>query len=173
MTDWIDLMHLARVNGEWRIVNVLWEIADAERGERPATASGEGSLVSRVPPQNPALRAEIQALNDSMVAAFNSGDMLAVARFYSDDARVDGERGELVTGREAVDKYWTGIRGAKSWKLDVIEVGGHPDHPYQIGRSTLVTTGPNGDRTSVVEFLAIWRREPDGRLRMVVDYYRF
>lgn len=61
-----------------------------------------------------------------------------------------------------------------SWGcLSLIDVGGHPDSPYQIGRSTLVTSGPNGDRTSIVEFLAIWRREADGRLRMVVDYYRY
>ena len=170
MTDWIDLMHLARVNGEWKIVNVLWEFSHAERGEHPTKATPP---VVRAPVQNPALRAEIQAVNDSMVAAFNSGDMLAVARFYTDDARIDGERGELVQGRAAIDKYWTGIRNAKSWKLDVIDVGGHPDNPYQIGRSTLVTTGPNGDRTSVVEFLVIWRREPGGGLRMAVDYYRY
>jgi len=170
MTDWIDLMHLARVNGEWRIVNVLWEFSTAERGERPAAAT---SPVVRGPAQNPALRAEIQAVNDSMMAAFNSGNMLAVARFYADDARIDGERGELVQGRAAIDKYWTDIRNAKSWKLDVIDVGGPPDTPYQIGRSTLVTTGPNGDRTSVVEFLVVWRRDPSGGLRIVVDYYRY
>jgi CubicO group peptidase (beta-lactamase class C family)/ketosteroid isomerase-like protein len=170
MSDWIDLMHLARVNGEWKIVNVLWELSHAERGERAAAAT---QPVVRTPPQNPGLRAEIQAVNDSMVAAFNSGDMLAVARFYTDDARIDGERGELVQGRAAVDKYWTGIRNAKSWKLDVIDVGGHSDNPYQIGRSTLVTTGPNGDRTSVVEFLVVWRREPAGGLRIAVDYYRY
>ena len=173
MTDWIDLMHLARVNGEWTIVNVLWEYSQAEGGERPVSATQATSPVSRVPPQDPALRAEIQAVNDSMVAAFNSGDMLAVARFYADDARIDGERGVLVQGRAAVDTYWASIRNPKSWKLDVIDVGGHRDSPYQIGRSTLVTSGPNGDRTSVVEFLAIWRRDARGSLRMVVDYYRF
>jgi len=26
MSGWIDYMHLARWNGEWRIVNVLWEL---------------------------------------------------------------------------------------------------------------------------------------------------
>ena len=170
MTDWIDLMHLARVNGEWKIVNVLWELSNAERGERPATAA---SPVLRAPVQNPGLRAEIQAVNDSMVAAFNSGDMRAVARFYTDDARIDGERGELVQGRAAVDKYWADLRNPKSWKLDVIDVGGHPDNPYQVGRSTLVTAEPGGDRTSVVEFLVIWRRDPSGGLRIAVDYYRY
>jgi Putative lumazine-binding len=26
MSEWIDYLHLARWNGEWRIVNVLWEL---------------------------------------------------------------------------------------------------------------------------------------------------
>ncbi len=26
MSDWIDYLHLARWNGEWKIVNVLWEL---------------------------------------------------------------------------------------------------------------------------------------------------
>jgi hypothetical protein len=26
MRDWIDYLHLARWNGEWKIVNVLWEL---------------------------------------------------------------------------------------------------------------------------------------------------
>ena len=112
-------------------------------------------------------------MNDSMVAAFNSGNMLAVAQFYTDDARIEGERGEIVQGRAAIDKYWTGILNPKAWKLDVIDVGGHPDNPYQIGRSTLVTSGPNGDRTSIVEFLVIWRRVAGGGLRIAVDYHRY
>jgi uncharacterized protein (TIGR02246 family) len=120
-----------------------------------------------------ALHREIRAVNDSMVAAFNSGNMLAVARFYTDDARVDGEKGAVVQGRAAIDRYWTEIRNAKSWTLEIIAVGGPRDFPWQIGRSTLVQTSPQGDRTSIVEFLALWRREPGGGLRMVMDYYRY
>ena len=26
MRDWIDYMHIARINGKWLIVNVLWEM---------------------------------------------------------------------------------------------------------------------------------------------------
>lgn len=34
--DWIDYMHMAKVNGEWRIINVLWELSPEgrERMER-------------------------------------------------------------------------------------------------------------------------------------------
>jgi hypothetical protein len=26
MSDWIDYMHIAKINGRWVIVNVLWEM---------------------------------------------------------------------------------------------------------------------------------------------------
>ena len=119
------------------------------------------------------LRAEIHAVNDSMVAAFNRGDRRPVARFYTNDARTDGEGGIVVQGRDAVDRYWSSISGAKSWKLEVLAVGGHRDSPWQVGRSTLVQGGPNGDRASIVEFLAIWRRDAARRPRLAVDYYRY
>jgi hypothetical protein len=33
-SDWIDYLQLARWNGQWKIVNVLWELTP--KGERPA-----------------------------------------------------------------------------------------------------------------------------------------
>jgi ketosteroid isomerase-like protein len=132
-----------------------------------------GTLQAQAVSAQSTLHREIRAVNDSMVAAFNSGNMLAVARFYADDARVDGEKGAIVQGRAAIDRYWTEIQNAKSWTLEIIAVGGPRDFPWQIGRSTLVQTSPQGDRTSIVEFLALWRREPGGGLRMVMDYYRY
>ncbi len=30
-SDWIDYLHLARSNGRWVIVNVLWELKPKER----------------------------------------------------------------------------------------------------------------------------------------------
>lgn len=119
------------------------------------------------------LKAELVAMNDSLVSAFNRGNAAAVARFYADDARMDGERGTVVQGREAIDRFWADLKNPKSWKLEVIAVGGRPDQPYEIGRSTIVTSGPNGDRVSVVEYLLIFRRDARGRLRIIVDYYRY
>ncbi len=29
MSDWVDYLHLGRWNGEWKIVNVLWEMTSA------------------------------------------------------------------------------------------------------------------------------------------------
>ena len=121
----------------------------------------------------PDLRAELVAMNDSLISAFDGANAAGVARFYADDARMDGERGQVVQGRAAIDRFWTDVRNPKSWKLEAIAVGGRPDQPYEIGRSTIVTSGPNGDRVSSVEYLLIWRRDVRGGLRIVVDYFRY
>lgn len=118
-----------------------------------------------------ALRAEIDSLNRAMERAFASGNMTAVARFYADDAVLMGPRGSRTAGRKDIDAYWQGIREPKTWKLEVFDVGGSRDDAWQLGRSTLVTGGPNGDRTSVVNFVVVWKRQKDGAMRMVLDFY--
>jgi uncharacterized protein (TIGR02246 family) len=123
--------------------------------------------------QRSALRQEIDSLNRAMEQAFAKGDMAAVAKFYADDGKLMGPRGADISGRAAIDRYWQGIKGAKSWKLEVIEVGGDRTTAYQIGRSTLVTAGGGGDQTSVSRFVVIWKRQPDGRLRIALDFYHF
>ena len=117
-----------------------------------------------------ALRREIEALNRQMEEAFNRGDLRAVARFYADDGRVVGPGGMDVRGRAALDEYWTGIRQPRSWKLDVLTVDGTRDMAWQLGRSTLVA-GPEGSPPSVVDFLLVWKRQPDGALKIQVDFY--
>jgi ketosteroid isomerase-like protein len=133
-----------------------------------------GALPAQQPARvRPALRAELMAMHDSLISAFKGKDAAAVARFYADDARMDGERGQVVQGRAAIDRFWAGVANPKSWKLEVITVGGGADQPYEIGRSTITTSGPNGNRVSAVEYLLLWRRDGRGRLRIIVDYYRY
>ncbi len=117
------------------------------------------------------LRGEVTALNVAMVAAFNRNPA-SVARFYADSARIVGPNRQTVSGRTAIDRYWAGIRKPATWKLDVIEVGGSADEAYQIGVSTLASTGSNGRLgTYVCDFVVIWKRQPDGTLRIALDLY--
>lgn len=119
-----------------------------------------------------ALRAEVTRLNEEMVAAFQRGDRAAVARFYADDARIVGPRRRVVQGREAIDRYWASIGSPAQWSLEVVEVGGSADEAYQLGVSTL--TSPRGDGTPgsyTCDFVVIWKRQPDGRLRITLDQY--
>lgn len=116
-----------------------------------------------------ALRREVEQLNRDMESAFNRGDARGAAAYYADDAIVRTAGGIVAQGREAIDRYFLSIDHPKSWKLDVIQVGGTSDMAYQVGRSTLVHGSP--ERTSIVQFLVIWKRQSDGRLRMLLDYY--
>jgi C-terminal processing protease CtpA/Prc/ketosteroid isomerase-like protein len=113
-----------------------------------------------------ALRREVEALNAAMVAAFRR-DPASVARFYTDDATIVGA-GARHTGRAAVDRYWARATGFVDWTLEVLEVGGSPDAPWQRGRSTLVG---QGGRRMVTEFLGVLRRGAGGALRFHVDMF--
>jgi ketosteroid isomerase-like protein len=129
------------------------------------------------PPQaleDRAIRRELAAVNAAMAATFNRGDYLGAARFYSDDAQIIGAGDVRVTGREAVDRYWTSIPAGSTWRLDVLDAGGSRDSMWELGRSTLVTPSRNRDgttNTSIVDFLGVWKRQPDGTLKLYIDMY--
>jgi ketosteroid isomerase-like protein len=119
------------------------------------------------------IRQEIERVNAAMTAAFNRGDYLAAARFYTDDAQIIGD-GVRVVGREAVDRYWTSIPRGATWTLDVLDAGGGSSSPWQLGRSTLVMPSRSGDgrtHTSIVDFVGIYRRQSDGSLKLAIDMY--
>jgi ketosteroid isomerase-like protein len=121
-----------------------------------------------------AIRRELAAVNDAMAATFNRGDYLGAARFYADDAQIIGPGGLRVTGRAAIDRYWTSIPAGSTWRLDVLDAGGGRNSPWQLGRSTLVMPSRNGDgttNTSIVDFLAVWKRQADGTLKLYIDMY--
>jgi ketosteroid isomerase-like protein len=130
-----------------------------------------GATVNDSAAASASLRAEIEGINRELEAAFNRKDMLAVARYYTDDARLIGPRGQEIRGRAAIDAYWLGVRNPKSWRLEAFDIGGSRNEAYQFGRSTLVQEGTAGDRTSVADFVVIWKRGADGRLRMALDFY--
>jgi ketosteroid isomerase-like protein len=118
-----------------------------------------------LPPAKKALWQEIRAVNDSMEAAYNRGDMKAVSAFYADDARMTGG-GSMTAGRAAFDAYWASAgRSGGTWKLEVHKVGGSRELAYQNGRSTLTTA--NGPM--VVDFVVIWKRDAKGGLRILMD----
>jgi ketosteroid isomerase-like protein len=118
-----------------------------------------------------AIRSEVETVNRAMEAAFNRKDLLAAAHFYADDAVIMGPRGERIRGRQRIDQYWSSISNPVSWKLDVLEVGGSKDEPWQLGRSTLVSGAAGQEHTSVTDFIVLWRRQADGSLKIYVDMY--
>ena len=134
----------------------------------PVTLPAQQRVMREMAPAaDPAvLRKEIEDLHQKMVAALKANPA-SVAAFYTDDARVVGG-GQTVTGRERIDAYWAGISGAKDWVLEILDVGGTMGQPWLLGRSTL--TMQSGGQ-SIVNYLGVLRRMPDGSLKYQVDFY--
>ena len=119
------------------------------------------------------VRQQVEAANLAMTTAFNRGDYQGAARGYADDARIIGPNGERVSGRAAIDRYWMGLPPKSNWKLEVLEVGGSPESPWQLGRSTLTMPGRDGGPTSisVVDFVGVWKKQSDGTLKLYIDMW--
>ncbi|HUP89672.1 MAG TPA: nuclear transport factor 2 family protein [Longimicrobiales bacterium] len=123
-------------------------------------------LLLLLPQQQPDLRAEVVKLNEAMVEAFKTNPA-TVAAFYADDAKILGP-GPSAEGREAIDRYWKMFpAGSFTWKLDVIDVGGNRNLVYQYGKSTL----SNAMGPQIVDFVLTWKRQPNGQLKIVIDYW--
>lgn len=95
--------------------------------------------------------------------------MKRAASYYAANAIIRTPRSIAAQGRDAVDRYFTSLENVKSWNLEVFDVHGTREVAYQVGRSTLVYGTP--ERTSVVDFFLVWKRQADGQLRVEVDYY--
>lgn len=122
------------------------------------------------PPATPtpgnSLKSEVDALHAEMVAAFKR-EPASVARFYTDDASILGG-GQRSVGRAQVNKYWSEGPMPTDWALETLEVGGEAQAPWVRGRSTL---SGEGGRRMVTDFVAILKRQADGRLRYYIDMY--
>lgn len=123
-----------------------------------------------------ALRAIVVEMNRKQIEAFNKGDMLGVARMYSDDATIyfphyQSKQGRKLQGRNAIDKYWLGIEKPKAWKLEIVEVGGTKEVIWEIGNSTLTSEADGKPNTYICDFIVVWKRQKDGTYRIHADIY--
>jgi ketosteroid isomerase-like protein len=141
-------------------------VAGTFAGERKRQNDGQGDTLGAR-----SLRHIVDECNRQSIADFKKGDMLAVARGYADDATIYFPRGKKVQGRKAIDRYWQGVKGAKDWKLETIEVGGTRDAIYEVGKSFLTTVVDGKESTYVCDYVVIWKRQPDGTYRTHTDIF--
>jgi ketosteroid isomerase-like protein len=117
-----------------------------------------------------AIQQETEAQTIRMTQAFKRGDLAAVARFYSDDAQMISG-GTEIRGRREIDRFWGKILHPSSLQMQTLEVGGSKDEPFQLVRSILVEQAGAHADTSLTTCLLIWRRGPDGQLRIFIDMF--
>ncbi len=105
--------------------------------------------------------------------AVGNRNFAALDDVYTSDARILPPGAPLVTGREAIKKFWSDLvqeANAKSAALASVDVMPAGDGVVEIGRATL-TVAPQGDPTDIeVKYVVYWRQE-NGRWKWHVDIW--
>jgi ketosteroid isomerase-like protein len=117
--------------------------------------------------------AAIHGLGRQFSAAYVRGDATAMSDLYTADAVIFPERSELITGREAIARYWTPKPGRRVTRHVVtptrIVVEG--DHAYDYGTFEIA-----GERDGTKwgpfrgKYVVVWRRD-QGTWRMQLDIW--
>jgi uncharacterized protein (TIGR02246 family) len=125
----------------WRILMI---VAGLGLGAAPAVA------------QNKAM---IEKLNDAWTAAFNKGDVAAVAALYTEDAYVLPPGSGMVKGRAAIEAFWRQaaqqMTDAKLTTVDVLPLG--RSAAREIGTVTLKTKSQPAQEV-VGKYVVVWRK---------------
>ena len=117
------------------------------------------------------VKKHIMVLNQQMEDAFNKNDMVTVASFYAHDGEIVYPDNYTVKGRTNLDKYWMDLKDkGRGWKLTVVEIGGHGEFVYQLGKSDLKYINDGKESSSITNFVLIWRKQDDGNYKIFRDY---
>ncbi len=109
----------------------------------------------------------------STVAAAN-GPVDSVVDFWTSDARVILTGQPVLVGTDAIRQMVAGTRAIPgfhiSWTPDSAVVAPAGDFGYTYGTNRITAPDSTGTlHTAVGRYIAVWRKEPDGRWRCSVD----
>ncbi len=111
------------------------------------------------------LTAQVRAAENAFAKTMADRDLRAFESFLADDAIFFGRA--ALRGKEAVVNAWKGFyegdEAPFSWRAETVEVL----DTGQLALSSGPVFDPHGKRTAT--FNSIWRREPDGRWKVVFD----
>jgi uncharacterized protein (TIGR02246 family) len=107
-------------------------------------------------------------------AAVAAKDSQAFLAFWAEDAAIFPPGEPVVTGKEKILAEWAPILTdpgvSLTWSPQTVEVSSSGDLGYTYGTSLWTGKGADGQparRNS--KYVTIWRKEPDGKWRVVVD----
>jgi uncharacterized protein (TIGR02246 family) len=105
------------------------------------------------------VRVGILAANETFMAAFSRGDAAACAACYTEQGQVLPPNSDVITGREAIQTFWQGAMhmGITAAQLDTVEVEGHDNTAYEVGKYTL--QGAGGQVFDTGKYVVIWYQE--------------
>ena len=110
-----------------------------------------------------AIRDELDAINAGFGDAFATQDAERLSAFYADDARLLFAGVPIIRGRDAIDAVLrdmvSGGPGTQRFETDEVIVDG----------SLVIDIGRITSASAQYKYVVVYRRQPDGSLRIVVD----
>jgi uncharacterized protein (TIGR02246 family) len=115
-------------------------------------------------------RSEIEAAQESWLAAFNGGDAAGVVKHYADDARLLPPNAEILDGRQAIEPFIGGFvsTGAKL-QFNLLTVHETDTLCATVGTYDLTFPGDIPDDRG--KYVEVWSKQTDGAWRMVADMF--
>ena len=119
------------------------------------------------------VREDIDQRNRAFEAAFNSGDMAALAAAYAEDATVMPPDSEPVRGRQAIQQFWQGARdsGIQTIALHTVQVDAEGDMAAEIGTADLTVQAGGQASTVGVKYVVVWKRRGSGPWELAIDIW--
>jgi ketosteroid isomerase-like protein len=119
-------------------------------------------------------RADIEGRTEDFSKTFANHDAMAMAAFYTADAKFLAPNAPMIEGRAGIEAFGREMfsAGAQSLRLDTIDVLAGGDLEIEVGRYTMGIQPPGGDpMVDNGKYVAVWRRDSDGDLKMAVDTF--
>ncbi len=134
----------------------------SHRSHQRLLATGFTSLLLLAAPATWAegdVLAEIEAANKVLEGVISRSDGPGMAAHYTENAQVLAPQAEIVTGPEAIGKFWqgvfdSGVKGATLTTLEVEDLGGTVN---EVGN--LEIRGADGQVLDQAKYIVIWKKD--------------
>jgi ketosteroid isomerase-like protein len=125
-------------------------------------------------PANPQAAAAIVDADRAFAKSVADKNREAFLSFIADVSTFNGGTPDEIRGRDAVWNEWKGFFGVNgptlTWEPTHAEVLGSGDLGYSVGRSVTRRRTPDGNVAERRgEYLTVWRKQADGRWKVVFD----
>lgn len=118
------------------------------------------------------MRAKIEASSGALSDAVASGDAVAAAAVYAEDALLVPPTGEAIKGRKAIESFWrSGLEiGVRSVELETLERGDARRLAYEVGRYRMrVAQQDDEPKLELGTYVVVHRQEASGSWRRVAE----
>lgn len=113
---------------------------------------------------------EILQQNRNMEQAYNDGNLVEIANYYTKEAVIVGPGTEVI-GNKAIVAYWKSLEGKNvKWELENVEITTYRDVVIQRGISHLHYYYEDTIVQSDVRFTLVWIQE-NNQWKISIDHY--